>query len=444
MTDEEALGIAEQILPPGTLTPVKMLVFQQSWIGKEYAAIAKESGYDDGYIREAGAQLWRLLSDALREPVKKKNFRSLLQQRFSGQPVPSRPEAVVADLLNSSGVPEFPGGPVPIHSRFYVERTAIETKAYLEISKPGSLLRVNAPRKMGKSSLLLRIANHAAGLGYYTANLNFKQADNEIFSNLTKFLRWFCINISHQLELEPKLDDYWSEDTGSKASCTLYLTRYILRQLDAPLVLILNELDQVFENCDLSQEFLSLLQSWYEEARRVEILQKLRLVTAYSINVCVPLKLNQSLFNNVGLPIEPSEFSLEQVETLAQRYGLTWLNSSFAQELMSMIGGHPYLVQLALYQLWSKEVTLEQLLQEAATLSGIYSKHLQNYLAIVRTEPELETALKQVMEANDSIHLDPMIAYKLESLGLVNLKNSQIKPSYRLYQLYFNRQLMSA
>ncbi|MBE9180191.1 hypothetical protein IQ268_16635 [Oculatella sp. LEGE 06141] len=85
MTSEEALEIVEQLLPPGTLTPVKTLVFQQAWNAKEYMTIAKESGYDEAYLREAGAELWQALSKALKEPVKKKNFRSLLKQRFSYQ-----------------------------------------------------------------------------------------------------------------------------------------------------------------------------------------------------------------------------------------------------------------------------------------------------------------------------------------------------------------------
>ncbi|WP_416674959.1 hypothetical protein [Egbenema bharatensis] len=87
MTSEEALEVVERILPPGTLTSVKVLVFQHSWNGKEYRAIAKEAGYNECYIREAGAQLWRSLSEALQEPVKKKNFRSLLKQKFSNRTV---------------------------------------------------------------------------------------------------------------------------------------------------------------------------------------------------------------------------------------------------------------------------------------------------------------------------------------------------------------------
>jgi hypothetical protein len=57
MTSQEALEIVEHILPPGTLTSVKTVIFHHSWNGKEYRAIVKEAGYDDCYIREAGAEL---------------------------------------------------------------------------------------------------------------------------------------------------------------------------------------------------------------------------------------------------------------------------------------------------------------------------------------------------------------------------------------------------
>ena len=87
MNSEEALEVVGQILLPGTLTSVKVVVFHHSWNGKEYRAIAKEAGYDDYYIREASAQLWRSLSEVLQEPVKKKNFRSLLKQKFSNRTV---------------------------------------------------------------------------------------------------------------------------------------------------------------------------------------------------------------------------------------------------------------------------------------------------------------------------------------------------------------------
>lgn len=68
---------------------------------------------------------------------------------------------------------EFPSGPVPLNSVFYIERPPIEELAYQEICNPGGVIRIQAPRKMGKSSLILRIIAHAAAKGYQTVSLDF-------------------------------------------------------------------------------------------------------------------------------------------------------------------------------------------------------------------------------------------------------------------------------
>jgi hypothetical protein len=358
MNVEEALELVERVLPPGSLTPVKVLVFRQAWMNKEYGVIAKESGYDVGYIREAGAQLWRSLSLALQEPVKKKNFRVLLQQRFGLLPI-KPPTVNPSTALQSSDIPDFPSGPVPLHSKFYIDRPNIELKAYTELTKPGNLLHIKAPAMMGKSSFLLRLIEYAQKLDYQVVNLDFKQADAETFSNLTRFLRWFCSNVSYQLDLEPRLDQYWSEDMGSKTSCTLYFTQYLLKHINTPVVLALNDFDHVLNHPSLAYEISLLLRSWYENAKQVDLLQKLRLVLVYTELSPSYLQPDSTLFTNIGQVIELPEFDLLQVQTLAQRYGLGWTTIKPVQQLMSRVGGHPYLVQLALYGVWNQSVGLE-------------------------------------------------------------------------------------
>lgn len=349
---------------------------------------------------------------------------------------------------------EFPGAPVPLNSDFYIQRPPLEELAYTEISKPGSVIRIKAPRKMGKSSLMLRLIAHAADQTYQTVSLNLQQADEVVFTNLDQFLRWFCANVSRQLKIEPRLDEYWDEDIGSKVSCTLYFQGYLLEQIESPLVLALNEVNRVFEYPHIAREFLPLLRAWHEEAKQVEFLQKLRLVVVHSTDVYVSLNINQSPFN-VGLPIQLSEFTLEQVQELARRYGLDGTDGKDAQRLMAMVGGHPYLVHLALYHLVTpltpplargvkegKWRGLEQLLREATTPSGIYSSHLRSQLATLKENPELMEAMKQVVTASGSVRLEAIAAYKLESMGLVKLDGAQATPSCELYHLYFQEQLL--
>jgi hypothetical protein len=92
------------------------------------------------------------------------------------------------------------------------------------------------------------------------------------------------------------------------------------------------------------------------------------LVIVHSKEVYIPLNINQSPFN-VGLPIELPELNQAQVEDLVRRHGLSFSAHQF-DRLMAMVGGHPYLVRVALYQIARGRMTLEQLLKVAPTEEG--------------------------------------------------------------------------
>lgn len=333
-------------------------------------------------------------------------------------------------------LPCYPSGSVPLDSPFYLERIPAQAQIYAELRKPGALVRIKAPREMGKTSLLLRVLDDANRQGYRTASLNLEQIDEEILDNLNRFLRWLCANVSRQLELEPKLDDYWDEDIGSKISCTLYFRGYLLEQINTPLVLALDEVNHIFEHPQVAKDVLPLFRSWHEEAKRQPIWQKLRLVVVHSTEIYVPLQLKQSPFN-VGLPIELTSFSLEQVQQLAHNYGLHWIQEPDMQQLMALVGGHPALMHLALYHLSNQDITLDTLLETATLPTGIYSHHLQRHQATLQEQPELAQALQQVMRSTEPIKLPSILAYKLSSMGLIKLVGDTAVISCDLYRRYF-------
>lgn len=84
MTVDEALAIVETVVDYPSLNKVQKIVFQQSWEGLSYMEIATSTGYDYDYIKDAGAKLWKLLSKALEEKVKKDNLKSVLK-RYLGR-----------------------------------------------------------------------------------------------------------------------------------------------------------------------------------------------------------------------------------------------------------------------------------------------------------------------------------------------------------------------
>ncbi|MBV8885154.1 MAG: hypothetical protein JO235_14325 [Chroococcidiopsidaceae cyanobacterium CP_BM_RX_35] len=82
MTDdvEEAFTTIDAILGKESLNDLQKTVFRQSWERKSYPEMAQSLGYDDGYVKYVGFQLWKLLSETLGERVTKNNLRSAINR----------------------------------------------------------------------------------------------------------------------------------------------------------------------------------------------------------------------------------------------------------------------------------------------------------------------------------------------------------------------------
>jgi PAS domain-containing protein len=427
-----------------TFNNAEVIVLKGIWKSQTYSQIAKEKGYSSEYLANVVApQLCHRLSHLVGQRITKKNCRALIESYATKQmstETTSSSENSPQFVFNQSKnmLPSYPSGSVCLDSCFYIKRFNIEEKLYEEVCKPGALIRIKAPKEMGKTSLVLRVLDYADRQGYQTVSLNLEQIEKSVIGDLDRFLRWLCANISYQLNLEPKLDQYWDEDVGSKVSCTLYFRNYILKQIDSPLVLALDDLHHIFEYSLVAKDFLPLLRSWYEEAKRTPIWQKLRLIVVHSTEVYIPLHINQSPFN-VGLPIQLKNFNLVQVKTLAEKYQLNWQSEKEAEQLINLVGGHPALIQIALYHLSHEEITLEKLLQTASTSQGIYHCHLRRQWLTLQQEPELAEVFKALLQTNQPLQLKPIITYKLSSMGLIKQIDNKVIVSCQLYQDCFTR-----
>lgn len=335
-----------------------------------------------------------------------------------------------------------PGGSVPLTSGLYVERPPIEADCFEEIMQPGALIRIKAPRQMGKTSLMARILNHAREQGCQAIPLSFQRADHYLFTDLDMLLRWFCEQVGRRMKKLRDLDDYWI-GYGSKDKCVAYFEECLLEELDVPLVLGLDEVDMVFPHREVADGFFALIRSWYESARygdfSSELWEKLRLVVVHSTEVYVPLNINQSPFN-VGKNVELPEFTFEQVLDLAQRYTLSGAASQ-VERLTELVGGHPYLIRKALYHLRRQDLSLNELTKTAHTEAGIYSDHLRRHLLNLQDYPQLADALRQVVSKNRPIEIDAESAFKLESMGLVTLSGNEATPRCDVYRQYFQDHL---
>jgi transcriptional regulator with XRE-family HTH domain len=348
-----------------------------------------------------------------------------------------------SEFSKATSLFEMTSGAVPINSPFYVERPPIEERCLAAVIQPHSLIRIKSPQQMGKTSLMERILSGHTGTSgratraeHRTVKINLQSADEAVFANLDTFLIWFCNKISWKLQLNLIANDSWSEIFGSKDNCTAFFEEQILPAAQTPLILGLDDVDRVFKYPHIAADFFGLLRSWYEESGTGEW-SKLRMVIAHATEVYIPLHSDESPFN-VGLPIELSEFTAEQVQILVDRHKLGWSQEQIL-DLMNMVGGHPYLISLALYHVNQQAISLNDFLNEAPTEAAPYGNHLRSLWNRVKSQPALLDALQTLMQTTTAQDITPELSFQLCSMGLAVRRGNLLEPRCQLYQRYFSR-----
>ncbi|MGD1806742.1 AAA-like domain-containing protein [Dapis sp. BLCC M126] len=345
--------------------------------------------------------------------------------------------------------PNTPGGQMPLDSIFYIDRPIMESLCYQGIQEPGTLLNICAPKQMGKTSLISRIIAYAKSLGYKTVSLNLQLADADILQNLEHFLQWFCSRLRNELELlhghsstvivHEQIADFWDNSLGSKSIASDYFNDIILANLDRPLVIAIDELNQLFAYPDIACEFLQLLRTWSEQAKagvaESNAWQKLRLVTVHSTEIMMPPSIDPSLLNT-GLVINLPEFTLAQVQDLARRYEQE-ITEQQIQQLINLLGAHPYRLQLAFYYLQQQTITLEELLENSGSATALYAEHLQQQWWNLQRYDELLPIFTEIVNNPKPIEIKLSLGYQLQKMGLVHLEGDLASLCCELFRPFF-------
>jgi class 3 adenylate cyclase len=329
---------------------------------------------------------------------------------------------------------------VAIDGRSHVVRSRSESRCHEEIIKPGALIRIKSPDKMGKTFLMGRVLEFAKQKGYRTANVDLREANKQIFADINLFLQWFCAYVGDRLGIDRNPEEHWKKILGPNTNCTKYVEKFFLESSDVPFALAIDNFDFVFNYPDIEGDFCGLLRGWFEKVNTNKVWGKLRQIIVYSQEPYVTHNINQSPLN-VGLPVELDELDSTQVLALANAYGLAW-TSAETDKLMDEIGGHPFLVREAIDNI-AHHVGLDELLRTAATDEGIYGDYLNERLQRLEEDPQLVEVLKQVVTSDRPVRLGSKEAFKLDSLGLIKRRGNDIVARCKLYRLYFSDRLRS-
>ena len=163
MNVEEALLILTRVLNKH-LNNVQEQVFRLSWEGKTYAQIAETVDYDTDYIKNVGAQLWKLLSEAFGEAVTKSNIHAFLRQHEQSiffQTIQSDKLNLAPNLVTSTTATfteRQDWGEVIDISAFYGRTEELATLEQWIVTEHSRLVTLLGMGGMGKTALAVKLA----------------------------------------------------------------------------------------------------------------------------------------------------------------------------------------------------------------------------------------------------------------------------------------------
>jgi AAA-like domain len=359
------------------------------------------------------------------QPIEQQIFQQLnnLKWELTHPPMP------VVDL-------QFPSGVVPLASPFYVVHADLQAKCEQAISQPSGLLRIQAAAQMGKTSCLERIVAYGQGLNYRVVRIDLLLVDRTALQDLDQLLRWLCHQVCKQLNRQVDVVDRWNGAYGSKDNCSDFLERYILNQSSQPLLLCLDNLERIFSYPDIFEDFLSLLRFWHD--RKQEPWSKLRIVLLHVWYKEIS-NINNSPFN-VGQVVNLPELTTLQVQDLVDLYGLNWQDRQIAG-LMNLVGGHPHLIRLALYEVAQGKMILQTLLATADREDNLYGNHLQHHFLYLTQQPELKKLMAEIVHSDQPVFIPSVLLGQLKDCGLIKYHGDEVAPANQLYRSYFRKRL---
>jgi hypothetical protein len=343
------------------------------------------------------------------------------------------PQASVAPLEPAEGT-------MDAESRFYIEREG-DGVVRRALERQGVTITIKGPRQMGKSSLLMRVIQRAQAAGREAVYLDLQQFDQEVLAEADRFYIQFCQAMAEQLGLPDGTAEAWAAGGGNNQLATRYVQNQVLKPLNRPLLLAMDEVDRLFE-AEYRSDFFAMLRGWHNNrASPVPLFLPWKQLDLALVTATEPYhliaNLNQSPFN-VGEVIPLDDFSAEQVADLNQRHGAPLAPGLLAQ-LMALLHGHPYLVRRALYLVAGGQMPVDQVLEQAASDYGPFGDHLRYHLFRIVDNKALRAGLRQVIRSNRCD--DEKTSRLLIAAGLARLEDGAVLPRCPLYASYFGEHL---
>src|SRR3990172_1190293 len=332
---------------------------------------------------------------------------------------------------------EIPSGVVRPNSPFYVERLA-DQRLHRQVLGLGTTTTIRAGRQTGKTSLLMRGIQAAKQEKRSIVYLDFQTIEVEYRKTLDSLLRHLADEMAFQLDIDPSaVDKAWKSLRGTPDKLNQFLKTSVLAQAESPILLAIDEADQLLD-APYKTDFFASIRAWDSLRAFDNVWSRLNVVMVISMHPYLLIEsVSQSPFN-VGVTLELQDFDVDQVVDLNHRHGNP-IALHEIPEVMSLLGGQPYLVRQALYTLVDQTMTWDRLAAVAGSDQGPFGKHLRFYLEQLKKRPELVKAMRQVIEHHRCS--DEAVSYRLIAAGLTKETVGECICRCGLYEAYFKEEL---
>jgi DNA-binding winged helix-turn-helix (wHTH) protein len=335
---------------------------------------------------------------------------------------------------------EPPGGALPLSSPLYISRPA-DDEFCNAIARGDSIVLVKGARQVGKTSLLARGLEAARTLGATVLLIDFQHFGEETFESSDQLLSAMAELIANQIELPTQPHQSWNNRLSPNSNFERFLKRDVLASDKCQFVLALDEVDRLFNHVYASEIF-GLFRSWHNlrALHPQGPFTRLTIAIAYATEAHLFISdLHQSPFN-VGTRLVLEDFTAEQLAELNGRYAHALIDNEQVMRFHRLIGGHPYLAQKGLYELYMKRTDLSGLEQNADRDDGPFGDHLHRLLVSLSLDHELLAELRAFLLSGSTLSNSSF--YRLRTAGVLSGEtDSQPRPRCELYARYITKHL---